>query len=262
MWGFPLSAGLTIQLIQSYAMPIRINADKKSKLAQVGVTTLHAGDFDLPDHAIFEPPCSLKWMGIHHSIEMDAFSYAVSGFYFGCRIGRYCSIGEHVQIGRHPHPMHWVSTSPFFYNTFENVLNTPPPEGRSVTGGKDFICQSPPVIAKTTTLGHDVWIGHGAFILPGVSIGTGAVIGALSVVTKDVPPYAVVAGSPAAIKRYRFSDEQIQKMLASRWWEYAPWDLKQMPVDNFPAFFDFMDGLRQQALPIYQPEKLNIKSLS
>lgn len=75
---------------------------------------------------------------------------------------------------------------------------------------------------------NDVWIGHDVFISRGVRIGTGAVIGARSVVTKDVPPYAIVAGSPAVIKRYRFDGKTIERLLESRWWDYAFTDFAGM----------------------------------
>ena len=70
-----------------------------------------------------------------------------------------------------------------------------------------------------TSVGHDVWIGEGAFIKAGVCIGTGAVVGMGAVVTKDVPPYAIVAGNPARVIRKRFSDEMIQSLLATAWWD-------------------------------------------
>ncbi|WP_140538245.1 DapH/DapD/GlmU-related protein [Mesorhizobium sp. B1-1-8] len=70
------------------------------------------------------------------------------------------------------------------------------------------------------TVGNDVWIGHGAIMLPGVAIGDGAVVGAGAVVTKDVPPYAIVVGSPAKVIRYRFSEDVVAKLLAIQWWQW------------------------------------------
>jgi acetyltransferase-like isoleucine patch superfamily enzyme len=70
------------------------------------------------------------------------------------------------------------------------------------------------------TVGNDVWIGDGAMILPGVEIGDGAVVGAGAVVTKNVPPYAIVGGSPARLIRYRFSQDVIAKLLAIQWWRW------------------------------------------
>ena len=69
------------------------------------------------------------------------------------------------------------------------------------------------------TIGNDVWIGSGAMILSGVTIGDGAVVAARAVVTKDVPPYAIVAGNPARLVRYRFDEATIAALLEAAWWE-------------------------------------------
>jgi tetrahydrodipicolinate N-succinyltransferase len=74
-------------------------------------------------------------------------------------------------------------------------------------------------VYKKTQIGNDVWLGNNVMIRAGVTIGTGAVVGMGSIVTKDVPPYAIVAGNPAKIIRYRFDEETIEKLLASKWWE-------------------------------------------
>ena len=76
-----------------------------------------------------------------------------------------------------------------------------------------------------TRVGNDVWIGYGATILPGVTIGDGAVIGSLSVVTSDVPPYAIVGGNPARVLRHRFDEPTIARLLAVRWWD---WDIERI----------------------------------
>ncbi len=230
-------------------------------LTQRGVSTSHRPGFFLPEQSIFEPPCSLKRIQVRHSIELGAFSYAVSGFYFGCRIGRYCSFGEEVQVGRHSHPMHWFSTSPFFYSPFEKVIDLPAPANIELNPQTDFKKNSPAASVKLTEIGNDVWIGHGAFILPGIKIGTGAVVAAESVVTKNVPPYAVVAGSPAVIKKFRFPKNEIERFLESRWWEFSPWDLKGVPVDSFPDFFSFIDNLRNRGVEPYQPKMVTLKDL-
>ena len=90
-------------------------------------------------------------------------------------------------------------------------------------------------------IGNDVWVGFRATILPGVSIGHGAVVGAGAVVTRDVPPYAIVAGNPARIIRFRFADEIVSKLLAIRWWEWDDNKIKQEadtltgPIEIFVA---------------------------
>ena len=121
-----------------------------------------------------------------------------------CEIGAFCSIANGFITGGAKHPLDWVSTSPVFYNvgsgTGHHLGNLP--------------------IEKTakTIIGNDVCIGSRAIIMQGVNVGTGAAIGAGAVVTKDVPPYAVVAGCPAKIIKYRFNDDIINKLLKSQWW--------------------------------------------
>jgi acetyltransferase-like isoleucine patch superfamily enzyme len=228
------------------------------RLAKLGVTTSLSPGASLPEAVSFEPPCSFKRMHIEHSLVLGAFSYGVSGHFFGCRVGRYCSFGEDVQVGRHGHPAQWFSSSPFFYLPYEQVLNQPPPQPEGVDPEIDFPRPGPPVVARLTTIGNDVWIGHGAFVLPGVTIGDGAMIAAMSVVTHDVPPYAVVAGSPARVLRYRFDERRIERLLETRWWDFAPWQLKGVKVDDFAGLFDHVTRLRVQGTTPYQADRVDL----
>lgn len=234
-------------------MPINLTTELIETLKLKGVSCLHRPGGSIPDAATFEPPCSFKWMSVNHSIHIGAFSYAVSGFYFAVRIGRYTSIGENVQIGRHSHSMHWFSTSPYFSTPSINILDLEPSEEFPGTKGADFFSDSLPAQLKITHIGNDVWIGHGAFVLPGVKVGNGAVIGAMSVVTKNVPAYAVVAGSPAKVIRYRFAKEQIAKLEASAWWDFAPWQLKGVKVDDVEKFILHIASIRDSGIKVYSP---------
>lgn len=242
-------------------MSVPLSTDLIRKLRERGVSTLLAPGSTLPMDVVFEPPCSLKWMNVSHSLHLGAFSYGVSGFYFGCRIGRYCSFGEQVQIGRRPHPMHYVSTSPFFYKDFKDVLDQALPEDIELNPIEDFRRNTPPTTVRITEIGNDVWIGQGAFILPGVTIGDGAAVGAMSVVTKDVPSYAVVAGAPARVVKYRFPEDQIRALLQSRWWEFAPWSLKGAPVDDVNEFLGFVERRRDKGAEIYAPKRIVLSEL-
>ncbi|MHB8654744.1 MAG: CatB-related O-acetyltransferase [Terriglobia bacterium] len=121
------------------------------------------------------------------------------------KIGRFCSISADVTIllgGEHRPD--WVTTYPF------NVVCK---EARSFQGH--------PRSKGPVVIGDDVLISHGATILSGVTIGSGAVVAAQSVVAKNVPPYAIVAGNPARLLRYRFSEAQIAALLQIRWWEWS-----------------------------------------
>lgn len=118
-------------------------------------------------------------------------------------------IGKFVQIARGSyfitssanHPMSGITTYPF--RIFD-------PE---TFGYKDM-----PV--KDTIVGHDVWIGHNATIMPGVQIGAGAIVAAASVVTRNVPPYAIVGGNPATVIRMRYPDDVIAQILDLSWWDW------------------------------------------
>lgn len=74
---------------------------------------------------------------------------------------------------------------------------------------------------KDTVVGHDVWIGHDAVIMPGVQIGAGAIVAAASVVTRNVPAYSVVGGNPATVIRMRYSTEIIDELLDIAWWDWS-----------------------------------------
>lgn len=121
-----------------------------------------------------------------------------------CDIGTFCSIANGFIAGGAKHPLEWLSTSPVFYDV-----------GGGTNHHLGYLSMEK---TARTYIGNDVWIGSRAIILQGVHIETGAVVGAGAVVTKDVPPYAVVAGCPAKIIRYRFDNDVICRLLKSEWW--------------------------------------------
>lgn len=125
-------------------------------------------------------------------------------------IGNYCSIAHDVNIGLGKHPLHLPSLSPVFYRK-KNPLKI-----QIVSEDVDYNEY------EKINIGHDVWIGARAVIMDGVSIATGAVVAAGAVVTKDVPPYAIVGGVPAKIIKYRFGKEKVDELLHSEWWFKDP----------------------------------------
>ncbi|MEP3674744.1 CatB-related O-acetyltransferase [Sulfitobacter sp.] len=202
-----------------------------SRLRGKGVEVLSRGpslSLNLPKNTRLEAPSSLKWTQYEHSIHLGAFSYQVSGYCFAARIGRYCSFGEDIQIGRQDHPLTWASTSPAFY-LHDNLFSLKGGfEGAEEYHNYKFNNGQPPTKVQITNIGNDVWIGHGAMVKAGVTIGDGAIVAANSVVVKDVPPYAVVAGNPAVIKKFRLPPSLIAPMLRSKWWQFAPWQLDHL----------------------------------
>lgn len=241
---------------------ISVTPELVARLKDAGVECFLQGG-SIPLNTILEPPCSLKWMSAHHGLVLGAFSYAVSGFYFHVSIGRYTSIGEQVQIGRGDHPTSWLSTSPAFYLQ-EPLFDV----GEDFVGAAEFRAFRPrlpdganPTVLKQTIIGNDVYIGHGAFIRPGVTVGDGAVVGAHAVVVKDVPPYAVVAGNPATIKKFRVAPHLIGPLLHLAWWRFAPWQLAGIDVAQ-PAHAVRALGERLASLQPYAPATVAVRKLA
>ena len=144
-----------------------------------------------------------------HGVEVGRYSYGAiltpGVLPRGTKVGAYCSVGTDLIVRRRDHPVDRPGLHAFFYNARLGVVVT------------DTI---PDVRDNPLTIGHDVWIGDRVTILAGCrQIGNGAVIAAGAIVTRDVPPYAVVAGVPARVLRIRLERDMIDRLEASRWWE-------------------------------------------
>jgi acetyltransferase-like isoleucine patch superfamily enzyme len=147
-------------------------------------------------------------------VKMDRYSFC--GYnceMINTEIGSFCSIANGVIIGGEMHPINWVSTSPVFYQGRDSV--------------KTKFSEHQREQSIKTIIGHDVWIGQNSLIKQGVKIGNGSVIGMGSVVTKNIPPYSIVAGNPAKLIKMRFDDDLIKNLNESKWWEYNNEKLNQ-----------------------------------
>jgi acetyltransferase-like isoleucine patch superfamily enzyme len=157
--------------------------------------------------------------------------------YVACAtVGAYGAIGARTSINPFNHPVDWLSINEFQYhpNSFDWV-----PEY------KDFArLERTPDMFRHVTIGNDVWTGHNVNILAGVSVGDGAVIGAGSVVTRDVPPYAIVVGCPAQVKRFRFPDKTIERLLRVKWWDLQLADLSGLPFREIDRCLDLVEDIR------------------
>jgi hypothetical protein len=154
-------------------------------------------------------------------------------------IGKFCSIAAMTRINPGNHPMQRASQSHFTYRAsayFEGVADD-----------TDFFAWRR---AHPVAIGHDVWIGHGAIVLPGRSIGTGAVIAAGAVVTKDVAPYAIVAGNPARVIRARFPDGIAARLQRLAWWDWSHARLQAaLPDFQTLSLERFLDRYETAAAP-------------
>lgn len=146
--------------------------------------------------------------------KMGAFSIIRSGADISnLYLGRFCAIGAGFICAPPEHPLDWAGTSSVFVLDYDWCKSDQ--HYHLETTGRGFTY-------KPVRMGSDVWIGRDVYIKGGVSIGDGAVVAANSVVTKDVPPYAIVGGNPARVIRYRFDEQVIARLLAIRWWDHDP----------------------------------------
>lgn len=155
----------------------------------------------------------------------EHYDIAVGLYSYGCfdrwrmrgpmRVGRYCSIAGSVRTALGNHPTDTLTTHPALFERAFGVIDA------------DLD------IDKPLTIEDDVWIGHNTIILPGCRvIGRGAVIGAGSIVTRNVEPYSIIAGNPAKLLRMRFAPDLIAAVEASRWWELDLAQLRQLVKEN------------------------------
>ena len=168
-------------------------------------------------------------------LSFGAYSYCrTDRIHSDFRLGRYCSVATDVALSDKEHPLNRISTHPF--TTHRHMVDFAKTEFNSDITTKEF-CQLRPA----PIIGNDVWIGTGALLKRGITIGDGAVVGARSVVTKDVPPYAIVGGVPARIIRFRFDQKTIERLLKVQWWQYNFIDLPRVDPENVEEFLDQLE---------------------
>ena len=180
---------------------------------------------------------------------MGSFSYTFSNFGYGTEIGRYCSLAAGISIMGAHHYTDWISTSPHFYNnTFHDLheLDTSDRFRRK----------------RCISIGNDVWIGANVVLKAEINIGDGAIIASNSLVTKDVPPFAIVGGNPARVIKMRFADEIIEEIQKTPWWNYHINDLKGLSAQEPSSFIHkLQDRISNDHIKLYQPTVLTLQDL-
>jgi hypothetical protein len=163
-----------------------------------------------------------------------------------------------VDIGLPQHPVNWLSICPLQY--ISNFAGWAHLTGKKVSS-KPF-AQG----VGMTEIGNDVWIGDRVVIMSGVKIGDGAIVAAGAVVTKDVPPYAIVGGVPARVIKYRFDEKTIHRLLDLQWWRYDIADFGKVDWSDINSAVDVLkkricDGVAPYHSKVYDSKILGVFSL-
>lgn len=131
---------------------------------------------------------------------------------FNAEVGKFANIASHVRINPVNHPMWRATLHHFTYRAKSHFMDTEDDDHDEVSNWRN---------SARVIIGPDVWIGHAAIVMPGVSVGTGVIIGSGSVVTKDVPDYTIVAGNPARVIRRRVTEEVEAALKRIKWWDWS-----------------------------------------
>jgi acetyltransferase-like isoleucine patch superfamily enzyme len=194
--------------------------------------------------------------------QMGMFSYSWSNLPEVIKVGRYCSIARGLNFTGSEHPQNRISTSSFTYD--KNFIIYKDSNEKFNNGEfevKPYISDKNRI--EKTQIGNDVWIGADVTMKRGIKIGTGAIIASNSLVTKDVPPYAIVGGIPAKLIRYRFDEITIGRLLESGWWRFNFSDFKGIDLES--EINDYLDKVEERvsnsSIEEFKPKKLYFSEL-
>lgn len=188
---------------------------------------------------------------------MGAFTYTSTSD-VNIKIGRYCSLANITFFGAR-HPLEFISTSPFNHTQHVNFFSQPYLDRNISFNNKMYRGQGG---GNGIVIGNDVWVAQNVTMKYGINIGHGAVIAANTLLTKDVPPYAIIGGVPGKVIKYRFDMDIVNKLLDISWWNYHIADLNGLPWhDPIDFILKFEDRVKYYGLTKYEPKKLLLKDL-
>ena len=222
----------TAKVVESeYGAPIRLYRNVMLSRSHCG-KNVSVGDDTVVERCKIGDCVALNRRSYFNDSVIGDYSYAgINTTMNFSQVGKFCSIARNVDIGGFDHSYETASTMPRF--RLEQMLS-----------GKSPV----PSYGEKCEIGNDVWIAAGAQVLHKVSIGDGAIVGGGAVVTKDVPPYAIVVGVPARIIKFRFSDAIIQELEKIRWWDW--------PIEKIRANLDILLDERIDETVIEKMRKL------
>ena len=182
---------------------------------------------------------------------------------YRCKLGRFAQVGENCIVGPPEHPQDWFSNHPVMFTRpqyMPNFYRLPEfarwaPDEQE---GPSYVDTVP----SETIIGHDTYTSVGSFVKRGVTIGDGALVGAHSVVTRDIPPYAVAVGAPARVVRMRYPEKIVERLLKLQWWQYdlAPFKT-QVDFSQVEATLDFFEQkLADGELKLFRPDAYRVTS--
>lgn len=189
---------------------------------------------------------------------MGSFSFSRSSLPVGARVGRYCVIADNVKVMMHAHPTNSLTPANIDYRSTHICFTKPLLDAGRPPLNKQEWNNLP---QADIDIGNSVWIGSGVLLKRNVRIGTGSIIAARAVVTKDVPPYTLVAGNPATPKgRFdgrRWDASLIERLLASEWWRYSFIDFHDFDTSDPVRFLDGFERRRDDMEP-WSPQAIKL----
>ncbi|TXE81328.1 CatB-related O-acetyltransferase [Campylobacter peloridis] len=196
-----------------------------------------------------------------HLHKIGSFSYTGSILPSYTKVGRYCSIASEVEMFAYQHPLNRISTANFTYEKNHLFIN----KASIDKIGRCFPVQdyNPSSSIEKLIIENDVWIGKNALLKQGITLGNGCVVGQRAIVTKDVPPYAIVAGSPAKIIRYRFDEKTIERLLKIKWWNYHFADFHDINLNlDINKYLDILENkIANNKIQKFISKKIYLKEL-